>query len=674
MRTRWLRLALVAAVAAFLHAGLATAPARAAEDYDPSTILVKFSIPSQAQAIFRAFGDQASARLADDVFVVRVPSGRSVPAALAIYARLFGVAYAEPNYIATATLASPNDASASSQWSLGKISAVSGWSRLFGVYPASLDGPLIAVIDTGVQANHPDLNGHVVIGGNCLSGTCSNGGSADDNDHGTHVSGIAAASTNNATGIAGIALTSPILPVKVLDAGGSGTYAAIAAGIDYAVSRGAQVINMSLAGSAYSSTLCSAVSRAVTANVVVVAAAGNSGSSSPAYPAACPGSIGVAATTSTDVYASYSNYGSSNVFVAAPGSSIYSTIAGSSYATYNGTSMAAPHVAALAALLRAQTPGLSIAGVKTVLATTSDKVGSGYGTDPFGTCSGCTWSSRYGYGRINLDRALGAGASQPPPPPPPVLDTERPNAPSPLTANVSGTTITLSWPVPFDNVGVTGYEVERCQGTSCSSFAQIATPTSAGLVDGGLASSTSYSYRVRAKDAAGNLSLYSDTASQTTAGSPPPPPPTSLTTAFPTAVTVLTGTATAGNAASLGSVDQSYYTVRAPILSSATWYGTFAADAGASDFKVTFTGFASRSCTLSLAMYRWSTATWVTVGTSRSLGTSQVTVADQAPDSSVPASEFRNGSGQVRVRVACSAFTFSKYTSSTNLLQLSYRS
>ena len=417
MFRRAARLVVVAAIAAVFVA-LASATAQAA-DRDPASILVKFSIPSQLGGALGAYGDRVGARLVDDVVLVRLPAGTSVDAAVDRYSRLFGVAYAEPNYIATAAaLASPNDPSLG--WSIGKISAVAGWSRLFPAYPTALDGALIAVLDTGVQANHPDLSGRVLAGGNCVPGFCSAGGSNDENNHGTHVAGIAAAATNNGVGISGVALTSKVLPVKVLDADGSGSYAGIAAGIDWAVSQGARVINMSLSGTSSSTTLCSAVSRAISAGVVVVAAAGNSSSSARAYPAACTGSIGVAATDSSDLRASYSNTGSPNVFVSAPGSSIYSTIAGSSYATFNGTSMAAPHVAGLVALLRTQNSSLTVSGVKTILATTSDKVGGTYGSDPYGTCAGCTWSSWFGYGRINVDRALSGGGAPPPPPPIPL--------------------------------------------------------------------------------------------------------------------------------------------------------------------------------------------------------------------------------------------------------------
>src|SRR5439155_6733849 len=133
------------------------------------------------------------------------------------------------------------------------------------------------------------------------------GSVADDNGHGTHVAGIAAALTNNnQTGIAGLAFNSPILPVKTLDSTGTGSYAAISSAIAWVASHGAKVINLSLGGYAYSSTLCDAVTSAVQAGVLVVAAAGNDNTSQPLYPAACPGAVGVAATDTSDGKASFS--------------------------------------------------------------------------------------------------------------------------------------------------------------------------------------------------------------------------------------------------------------------------------------------------------------------------------------------------------------------------------
>ncbi len=667
-----LRLAVMSALAIFVLVGVVTTPAEAA-DRDRSTILVKFSIPSQITGILNAFGDRQSAQLSDGVVLVGLSGGTSPAAAVALYSRLFGVEYAEPNYIATtAALATPNDPSYASQWGLGKISAVSGWSRLFSSYPASTTGATIAIIDTGVQADHPDLSGRVLAGANCLSGTCSNGNSADDNRHGTHVAGIAAARTNNGVGVAGVALTSPILPVKVLNSSGSGSYAAIAAGINWAVSHGAQVINMSLSGTSSSTTLCTAVSNAVSSGVIVVAAAGNNSSSSPVYPAACNGSIGVAATTSSDTAASsFSNFGYPNVFVSAPGDSIYSTFNGSSYGTLSGTSMAAPHVAGLAALLRTKTPGITVASVKNILATQSDKIGSSslYSSDPFS--QGSTWSSAYGYGRINVDRALGGGGSHAAASASAGRrDTEPPSVPTGLTAPSSGTSVSLSWNASDDNVGVAGYEVQRCQGAGCSPATTIATPAITSLVDSGLLASTTYRYRVRAKDVPA-----SPAATRPSRRRPPPrrrPARSRLPSRRPLPCT--RAELVSGNAASLTSVDTNYFTVSSRFFAAPSWYGTFIVDPAASDFAVTYTGFASRTCTLALTMYRWSTGAWVTVGTSRSIGTSQVTVTDQAPSASVPASDLRSSTGQVRVRVTCSVAPGATYTSSGNMLQLSYRS
>ena len=281
-----------------------------------------------------------------------------------------------------------------------------------GAY-ANSGGATIGVVDTGIDSGHPDLSDGRVLtaqGANCVdaAGTCNSGSAMDDNGHGTHVAGIAAAATNNGVGVAGTAFDAHLIPVKVLDSTGTGSYAAITNGIVWAAQHGARAINLSIQGSMYSQTLCDAIKIAMTDGAVVVAAAGNNSSSAPSYPAACPGAIGVAATDSGDSPASFSNYGKPDVFLSAPGASIYSTYLNRGYTTMSGTSMAAPFVTGLVSQLLGQLPERTPADVAQLLAQTSDKVGSGYGADPYGTCAGCTWSSSFGYGRIDLAKSLAA--------------------------------------------------------------------------------------------------------------------------------------------------------------------------------------------------------------------------------------------------------------------------
>lgn len=382
--------------------------------HDLSTILVKFAVPAKADTAISAAGDRHVADTGTHVAVVRIDPRRTVSEKVAEYSARPGVVYAEPNFIARASVSAPNDPSYSSQWAYGKIQAVAGWTVYPGSY-ASSGGATLAVVDTGVEAAHPDLAGRVTTsaGATCLTGTCVAGPGTDDNGHGTHVAGIAGAATNNATGVAGTAFSSPIVPVKVLDSTGSGTYASVASGIIWAAQHGARVMNLSLGGSGYSQTLCNAVTTATnTYHVLVVAAAGNSATSAASYPAACPGALGVAATDSNDAPASFTNFGKSNVFVSAPGVNILSTYMGGTYRSLSGTSMATPFVTGLSALLVGQNSALTPAGIKLRLAQNSDKVGTlTYGADPLGTCAGCTWNDHYGYGRINVYRALSAGGA-----------------------------------------------------------------------------------------------------------------------------------------------------------------------------------------------------------------------------------------------------------------------
>jgi subtilisin family serine protease len=279
----------------------------------------------------------------------------------------------------------------------------------------------VAVIDTGVDATHPDLLGRVLQGTTLLAsqtGGCNADAiGTDDNSHGTHVAGIVAANANNAIGIAGIASNAKILPIKALDCTGSGSVADIAQGIVYAVDHGARVINISLGSSTDSATMQSAVSYATSRSVIVIAAAGNCGSLSmrcfntlnlPEYPAATPGVIGVGATSIDDQIASFSTQGP-QVAVSAPGVRIVSTVphyatyqsdhgGPMNYAAFSGTSQATPFVSGLAALLLGIDPTLTTAQLASRIATTADDLGVP-GID-----------IGYGAGRINAFRAVSASA------------------------------------------------------------------------------------------------------------------------------------------------------------------------------------------------------------------------------------------------------------------------
>jgi thermitase len=355
----------------------------AAPKYAPGELIVKFK-SGTSSATVQSLHAKAGAKVAKTSklgYQVVKFNGASVEAMLQKYKKFPNVEYVEPNYYFHAFW-TPNDpAFASQQWGPQKIQAHAAWDVTQGSSAVK-----IAVVDTGVQANHPDLAGKVINGWDFVyDDSVPN----DANGHGTHVAGIAAAATNNGIGIAGMAPNVKILAVRVLDANGSGTLDDVAAGIRYAADQGAKVINLSLGSSVGSTTLQNAVNYAWNKGAVVVAAAGNSGSSSPSYPAYYTNAIAVASTSSSDAKSSFSNWGSW-VDVAAPGSNIYSTFKGSSYATLSGTSMAAPHVAGLAGLLASQ--GRTASQIRAAIQNTADRI-SGTGT---------YWT----YGRINAYRAV----------------------------------------------------------------------------------------------------------------------------------------------------------------------------------------------------------------------------------------------------------------------------
>ncbi|KMM39392.1 S8 family peptidase [Guptibacillus hwajinpoensis] len=297
----------------------------------------------------------------DEFMVVKVNG--SVTEAIKVLEENSSVEYAEPNSMFHANHV-PNDPFyKTKQYAPQKVKAEQAWD-----VTQSNSSIKIAVIDTGVDYNHPDLAGKVVKGYDFAD---NDNDPMDEHYHGTHVSGIAAANTNNGIGIAGLSPNASILAVRVLDESGSGSLDDVAQGIRYAADQGAQVINLSLGGILGSQTLKDAVNYAWNKGSVVVAAAGNESSPKPSYPAYYSNAIAVAATDQNDTIAYYSNYGTW-VDIAAPGSSVYSTMPGNSYDNLSGTSMASPVVAGVAGLLAAQ--GRSASEIRTALEETADYI------------------------------------------------------------------------------------------------------------------------------------------------------------------------------------------------------------------------------------------------------------------------------------------------------------
>jgi thermitase len=273
------------------------------------------------------------------------------------------------------------------QWNLPTISTEKGWSVGRGS-----DSVIVGVLDTGVQSDHPDLTGKLVKGMNIVS---EDEAPDDDVGHGTHVAGIIAASVNNGEGVAGMSWYNKILPVKVLDSSGAGSTYSVAQGIIWATDHGAKVINMSLGNYAEAEFLHDALKYAFDHDVVLVAASGNDNTERPGYPAAYPEVLAVSATDQNGKRASFSNYGK-YIDVAAPGDAIASTYPGNQYAALSGTSMASPHVAALAALIRSINPELKNTEVMDIIRQTAKDLGD-KGKDNY-----------FGYGQINVVKALDA--------------------------------------------------------------------------------------------------------------------------------------------------------------------------------------------------------------------------------------------------------------------------
>jgi serine protease len=418
--------------------------------YDEHSVIVKFrdtvstnSVGDALSIVGGKFEDRDFDRR-DDRFT-HVAGGRlalvelegkfSAKDAMARLAKHPAIEFVEPNYILTIN-ATPNDPQFGSLYGLhntgqsggtagAHISAVEAWDTTVGSSDV-----IVGVIDTGIDYTHPDLvanvfvnpgeiagngvdddaNGFVddVHGMNAITGS---GDPMDDNDHGTHVSGTIGATGNNAEGVVGVNWNVTIMGLKFLSGSGSGSLADAIECIDYAVdmklNHGVNIraLNNSWGGGGFSQALEDAIRAASDAEIMFVAAAGNSSANNdttPAFPSNydVPNVVAVASTTRTDGLSSFSSFGLTTVDLGAPGSDIVSTIPGNAYASFSGTSMATPHVTGAAALVLSLNDTLTVAELKAILMDTGD---------PIASLAGRTVSGK----RLNVAAALAEADPQP---------------------------------------------------------------------------------------------------------------------------------------------------------------------------------------------------------------------------------------------------------------------
>lgn len=352
---------------------------------------------NETQADLRSLGATPFAssvkHLGFGIYLVNLQSGSRVNHAVSYYSKLPNVVSAEPDRLIVSS-AVPNDPSYGSLWAMPKMSAPAAWDIATGSSSIT-----VAVIDTGVDYNHPDLAANIWTNpGEIPNNGIDDDGNGyiddvrgwdfanrdnnpmDDNGHGTHCAGTIGAIGNNGIGVTGINWNVKIMPLKFMSANGTGFTSDAVAALNYAVNMGARISNNSWGGGG-GTALSLAISRARDRGHIFVAAAGNNNTnidSSPYYPASFSmlydNVVTVAASDSSDRRASFSNFGFNTVALAAPGVSILSTTPGNQYAYYSGTSMAAPHVAGALALFWSQHPDWSYLDVINKLKTSVDPV------------------------------------------------------------------------------------------------------------------------------------------------------------------------------------------------------------------------------------------------------------------------------------------------------------
>jgi serine protease len=406
--------------------------------------------------------------------------------------KLDGVAFAEQNGLLYACWV-PNDPYYSYQWHMTKINMEDAWPLSTG------SGVVVAINDSGVKQSLEDLaQTNFTAGYDFIN---NDNDPTDDHGHGSHVCGTVAQSTNNGVGVTGIAYNCTIMPVKVLNASGSGSYDQVADGIYWATDHGADIINMSLGGSSSSTTLQNACEYAWNNGVLVVCAAGNNGSSAPHYPSAYAVCMSVSATNYLDQKAGYSNYGST-IDISAPGGDgndyngdgyidgvLQNTFdaSGDGYFFYTGTSMASPHVAGVAALCKAVDPALTNAELRDILETTAVDLGA------------AGWDQYFGHGRVDayaaVQEAQGGGDITPP-----VISDVN-------AVDISHNSARIVWNTDEPADSVVYYGPTTSYGSTASDSAYV-TAHSVNLT--GLEPDTLYHYKVSSTDPSDNTAESGD--------------------------------------------------------------------------------------------------------------------------------------------------------------------
>jgi subtilisin family serine protease/chitodextrinase len=403
------------------------------------------------------------------------------------------IEFAEPDALVEPSLI-PNDVWYTNwQHQLPQINAPAGWDMTTGSPDV-----IIAILDTGVRPTHEDLAAKLVPGRNIYG---NNDNTADVYGHGTLVAGTAAAITNNVTGVSGVSWQSRIMPVRIGADNGYATYSDMASGLTWAADHGAGVANISYRASE-SSTVSSAAKYFVgKTGGVVTSSAGNE--STFVSQSDNPNIMTVGAIDPNNALYSWSNSGNI-IDVVAPGCD-YSTSNGgdSNYSSACGTSFSSPITAGLAALVKSANPNLTGVQIMDVINHSADDLGA------------AGWDTTFGWGRINVARAIQAATNS-------SGDLTPPSVPTGLSASTATDKIVLSWTASTDNIGVTGYKVYR-NGVEVGGTSGTTSYTDATALAG-----VTYSYTVRAFDIAGNTSADSAPVTATLSDTSAPTVPGSL--------------------------------------------------------------------------------------------------------------------------------------------------